>query len=198
MSTIGEIIDHFSGTLIKLLPVSAVIILINVLTAPTDSLIFSIATPWVTTFFVLGMCTNIYSTCMLIQSLGSNCFFLQPSLALIVYRIWRSVCSLGPYQKHGGGFIPVVMALVESGALHASAWLALLITYLLDSNGQYTVVDTITPLIVCCSLWSTRTFCVTDVSPVSPKSGSRVYFNNYPNQRLCFWEDEWNRRYKSY
>ena len=44
--------------------------------------------------------------------------------------------------------MPVIMALVESGALHATAWLALLITYLSGSNGQYAALDVITPLVV--------------------------------------------------
>ena len=54
--------------------------------------------------------------------------------------------------------MPVVMALVESGALHASAWLALLITYLTGSNGQYAALDVITPLVVCNLLRSQRIF----------------------------------------
>ena len=45
--------------------------------------------------------------------------------------------------------MPVIMVLIESGGLHASAWLALLVTYLSDSNGQFVALDTITPLVVC-------------------------------------------------
>ena len=56
--------------------------------------------------------------------------------------------SVGPRHPGSRVLMPVVMALVESGALHATAWLALLITYLTDSNGQYAALDVITPLVV--------------------------------------------------
>ena len=60
-----------------------------------------------------------------------------------------SIRSLGPRQRGSRGLMPVIMALVESGGLHATAWLALLITYLSGSNGQYPALDVITPLVVC-------------------------------------------------
>jgi len=45
--------------------------------------------------------------------------------------------------------MPVLMAVVESGGLYASALLALLITYLSGSNGQFPALDVVTPITVC-------------------------------------------------
>ncbi len=48
--------------------------------------------------------------------------------------------------------MPIAIIIVESGAIYASSVLVLLITYLAGSNGQYPVLDVITPLVVRCDL----------------------------------------------
>ncbi|KAF8520315.1 hypothetical protein JB92DRAFT_2895741 [Gautieria morchelliformis] len=91
------------------------------------STIFQAGGAWITAFFVLTMSTNVYCT------------------SLIVYRIWTSSRAVASY--HQSSLIPVILAVVESAGLYSSMLLALLITYLLNSNGQYPALDMMIPLI---------------------------------------------------
>jgi hypothetical protein len=45
-------------------------------------------------------------------------------------------------------FIPVVIVIVESGALYTTSVLALLIAFLTGSNAQYLMLDVIIPIVV--------------------------------------------------
>ena len=44
--------------------------------------------------------------------------------------------------------LPIIMAIIESGALYSINMLAVLVLYLCKSNGQYTALDIVTPLVV--------------------------------------------------
>jgi hypothetical protein len=54
----------------------------------------------------------------------------------------------------------VVMLVVESGALYATSVFCLLVTYKAGSNGQYVLLDMITPLVVRSSSIIPRLFVV--------------------------------------
>lgn len=122
------------------------------------STIFATSTArWITSFFVLTLCTNTYCTGASVISVSMTCFLFKPThSAFIVYRIWTSTRSLGPSHKGSHGVMPMVMAIIESGGIYASALLALLATYLSGSNGQYVALDAVTPIIVRCFLWLTK------------------------------------------
>ena len=47
-----------------------------------------------------------------------------------------------------GSLFPVMIVIIESGALYTSGIIAFLCTYLAGSNGQYPALDLITPLVV--------------------------------------------------
>ncbi|KAG2143090.1 hypothetical protein DEU56DRAFT_733267 [Suillus clintonianus] len=63
---------------------------------------------------------------------------------LIAWRIYRT----RRFMPGGlGVFLPVLIVIVESGALYATSALAFLLAFLLGSNGQYTILDVIPPIV---------------------------------------------------
>ncbi|KAL0945862.1 hypothetical protein HGRIS_012147 [Hohenbuehelia grisea] len=94
--------------------------------ATPGSDIFETASAWITTFFVLTMCINVICT------------------GAIVWRIYWTRRAVISAQ---GSLFPVALAIVESGAVYATGVLGSLIAYLTGSNGQYTALDVITPLV---------------------------------------------------
>lgn len=45
-------------------------------------------------------------------------------------------------------FLPVFVVVIESGVLYSTSILMLLLTFFIGSNGQYTMLDIITPIVV--------------------------------------------------
>ncbi|KAG0700655.1 hypothetical protein DFH29DRAFT_610112 [Suillus ampliporus] len=66
------------------------------------------------------------------------------STILIAWRIYRT-CRFLPEGL--AAFLPVFIAVVESGALYSTGVLLLLLTFLIGSNGQYVMLDIITPIV---------------------------------------------------
>jgi ABC-type Mn2+/Zn2+ transport system permease subunit len=64
---------------------------------------------------------------------------------LIVWRIYR-VHYFTPDASHT--LLPVIIVIVESGALYATSVLGLLVTFLIGSNAQYIMQDVITAIVV--------------------------------------------------
>ncbi|KAH7906403.1 hypothetical protein BJ138DRAFT_1117604 [Hygrophoropsis aurantiaca] len=93
--------------------------------ATPGSSVFKLASSWITTFFVLTMCINVTCT------------------ASIAWRIYYTRRFMGGINT----LLPVLIVTVESGGLYACGVLALLITYLSGSNGQYPALDELTPLV---------------------------------------------------
>ncbi|KAL4255441.1 hypothetical protein AB1N83_012662 [Pleurotus pulmonarius] len=93
--------------------------------ASSGTTIFQSGSPLIMTFFALTMCINITCT------------------TAIAWRIYRTRSPLIKRTR----LTPVLLAFVESGALYASSLLALMIAYASDSNGQYAVLDAVTPLV---------------------------------------------------
>ncbi|KAL4263947.1 hypothetical protein AB1N83_005752 [Pleurotus pulmonarius] len=92
---------------------------------PLGTTIFHSASPWIMTFFALTMCINITCT------------------TAIAWRIYRATSPLIKQTR----LKPVLLAIVESGALYASSVLALMITYASGSGGLYPAFDVVTPLV---------------------------------------------------
>ncbi|KAL4261810.1 hypothetical protein AB1N83_006452 [Pleurotus pulmonarius] len=87
--------------------------------------IFQSGSPLIMTFFALTMCINVACT------------------TAIAWRIYRTRSPLIKRTR----LTPVLLAFVESGALYASSLLALMIAYASGSNGQYAVLNAVTPLV---------------------------------------------------
>lgn len=43
-------------------------------------------------------------------------------------------------------YLPILIVIVESGAIYATGVLSILLAYLSGSNGQYTVLDAVSPI----------------------------------------------------
>jgi hypothetical protein len=96
---------------------------------PFNGSIFDTAlAPWITSFNVITAATNIFAT------------------GLIAWNIWyvnHQVSNLVGAQK----LWPVILIVVESGAVYAFALLLLTAFYTSDNNAQFIVLDAVTPLI---------------------------------------------------
>ncbi|KAF8582151.1 hypothetical protein K439DRAFT_1618457 [Ramaria rubella] len=100
-------------------------------TPPSARSIFATSlAPWVTSFNILTVATNIIAT------------------ALIAGRIWivsSRVHNLT--HRRSTALYPVVEIIVESGAIYAASLILLTVLYTTGNNAQYIVLDAVTPLI---------------------------------------------------
>ncbi|KAG1733284.1 hypothetical protein EDB19DRAFT_1731199 [Suillus lakei] len=105
--------------------VTGYIIVWSLTQASSSSTVFTTAHSWITTFFTLTMITSVTCT------------------SLIAWRIYYT----RRFMSDGFGvYLPILIVMVESGALYATGVLSILLTYLSGSNGQYTVLDAVSPL----------------------------------------------------
>ncbi|KAI9573109.1 hypothetical protein HD554DRAFT_1142366 [Boletus coccyginus] len=86
---------------------------------------------WITSFWATALATNLLAT------------------LLLIFRIWyinRKLTRLGP---SGGGsqLRPLLQILVDAGAIYSITLLVALICFLCQSNGQYVILDMVTPII---------------------------------------------------
>jgi len=107
--------------------VCACLILETLARSTPGSTIFGAATDWITTYFVLTMVVNVYCTAMIVWR---------------IYAIGRSHSGF-KFRNH----VPVIMVIVESGSLYTCSIIAFLCAFLSGSNGQYTALDLVTPLV---------------------------------------------------
>ncbi|KAA1477754.1 hypothetical protein DENSPDRAFT_875409 [Dentipellis sp. KUC8613] len=89
--------------------------------------IFTAPSRWIKAFHVLMLITIIYCN------------------AAIVWKIW----TVGNFKHGGSKLFPVIIVIIETGALYTSNLVAFLVVYLNSSNGQYIALDLITPLVHC-------------------------------------------------
>lgn len=94
--------------------------------AGVGSTVYTTAHGLITTFYTLTILINVICT------------------TLISWRIYRSRRSIsdGP-----AALLPVLIVIVESGALYAISVLALLLAFLTGSNGQYPAMDIAPPIV---------------------------------------------------
>ncbi|KAG1814462.1 hypothetical protein EV424DRAFT_1541416 [Suillus variegatus] len=122
----------------------------------------------ITTFYILTMLISIDMT------------------ALISWRIWRSRRSIS-----GGSaeLLPVLIVIVEGGAIYATSVLALLLAFLTGSNGQYPAMDIGPPVvgIVFCLVILQVHFCVgNNPQPSSPSKSFTNLFGEQGEQNVGY------------
>ncbi|KAI0655014.1 hypothetical protein C8Q70DRAFT_457848 [Cubamyces menziesii] len=85
---------------------------------------------WITAVYSLTLGTNLSST------------------LLLAYRIWQVTRESAKYRSGASGpLTPVLRAIIESGAIYSMAITAGLVTFLVQSNGVYIVLDILSPII---------------------------------------------------
>ncbi|PFH47758.1 hypothetical protein AMATHDRAFT_50049 [Amanita thiersii Skay4041] len=82
---------------------------------------------WIISFFSITLATNLIAT------------------GLVAYRIWY-INKKGLAFSHRKLY-PIMILIIESGAVYSAAMLALLILYMADSWFQYVVLDAISPIV---------------------------------------------------
>ncbi|KAK0226963.1 hypothetical protein EDD85DRAFT_958207 [Armillaria nabsnona] len=90
---------------------------------------------WVVSFYSVALATNISAT------------FILATKLWIAHR--RTVKYFGSMSTHTSrsSFYPIILVIVECGALYSLALIAMLATYLLKSNAAYLVIDLIGQII---------------------------------------------------
>nr|GAT53682.1 predicted protein [Mycena chlorophos] len=67
--------------------------------------------------------------------------------ALLAFRLWTINKGVTGTRVTRGVVLPVLLIVIDSGALYSSALVAALTCFALGSNGQYVVLDMVTPII---------------------------------------------------
>ncbi|PBK65670.1 hypothetical protein ARMSODRAFT_961025 [Armillaria solidipes] len=90
---------------------------------------------WVVSFYSVALATNISAT------------FILATKLWVAHR--RTVKYFGSMSTHTSksSFYPIILVIVECGALYSLALIAMLATYLLKSNAAYLVIDLIGQII---------------------------------------------------
>jgi len=82
---------------------------------------------WVTAFYSLTLSANLVTTC------------------LLAYKIWEVDRRVAHMRQRS--MMPIVHTVVDAGALYSVALVSALACFVNDSNGQYIVLDMVTPII---------------------------------------------------
>ncbi|KAG1784964.1 uncharacterized protein HD556DRAFT_1314632 [Suillus plorans] len=132
-----------------------------------------------------GLITTFYILTMLI-SIVCTTHDDQDMTALISWRIWRSRRSIS-----GGSadLLPVMIVIVEGGAIYATSVLALLLAFLTGSNGEYPAMDIGPPVvgIVFCLIILQVHFCVgNNPQPHSPSKSFTNLFGEQGEQNVGY------------
>ncbi|KAJ7909224.1 hypothetical protein B0H13DRAFT_2330524 [Mycena leptocephala] len=97
--------------------------------APTSSDIFASRTgQWVTSFYVITLSCNFIAT------------------GLLAYKLWTIERGVHG-TRVGRGLMPVLLIIIDAGALYSATLLAALIGFVNQSNATYVVLDMIPPII---------------------------------------------------
>ncbi|KAJ7769655.1 hypothetical protein DFH07DRAFT_1058127 [Mycena maculata] len=84
---------------------------------------------WITSFYSMTVSCNLIAT------------------ALLSYRLWTVNRNANNSRVGKGLTIPALLVVIDAGALYSFTILAALICFALESNGQYVVLDMVTPII---------------------------------------------------
>ncbi|KIM75047.1 hypothetical protein PILCRDRAFT_827604 [Piloderma croceum F 1598] len=95
---------------------------------PGELVFESVLVPWITSSFVMTLVTNIICT------------------AMIAFRIWQSQQRFKEARATSRLF-PVMVMIIESGAIYSSALISVIATYATGNNAQYIIVDFVPSLI---------------------------------------------------
>ncbi|KAK0222212.1 hypothetical protein IW262DRAFT_1460514 [Armillaria fumosa] len=96
--------------------------------APGAEVFLPAIVPWITSFISMTLCTNVV------------CTFLIAYRILSIQRAVRSLAQVNTARS-------ALMMILESAAVYSASVVSLMITYSLNSNAQYTVLDLTAPLI---------------------------------------------------
>jgi len=97
-------------------------------TKPGNVVFESLLSPWISFAWSMSLATTLTCT------------------GLIAFRIWRSQRLLRETRLHST-LLPVMVMIIESGALYAAALISIIAAYAAGSNSQYIIVDFLTSLI---------------------------------------------------
>ncbi|KAJ7771575.1 hypothetical protein B0H16DRAFT_1673074 [Mycena metata] len=84
---------------------------------------------WITAFYSTTLACNLTAT------------------SILSYRLWTVNRSIQRSRIGRGVTMPVLLVVMDAGALYSVTLLAALICFVLQSNGQYVVLDMVTPII---------------------------------------------------
>ncbi|KAI0319667.1 hypothetical protein OF83DRAFT_760633 [Amylostereum chailletii] len=87
----------------------------------------SVTKKWITTYFSLTLATNSLST------------------LLLVYRIWQINNRVDRYSQRGASLKSVALTILDSALVYWAVILTTLVGYVVESIGQYVVLDMIVP-----------------------------------------------------
>ncbi|OJA13429.1 hypothetical protein AZE42_12151, partial [Rhizopogon vesiculosus] len=98
----------------------------------------------------IALLTNMGVVCYIIWSVSQNpvgsAVSIQVNICITTFYASTMVISVACTNGFPT-FLPVVIVIVESGALYATSVLVLLVTFLTGSNAQYIMLDVITPIV---------------------------------------------------
>ncbi|KAF7365877.1 hypothetical protein MVEN_00462300 [Mycena venus] len=84
---------------------------------------------WIKSFYFMTFSCNLIAT------------------ALLAYRLWTIDRSVNNTRLGKGIVIPVLMVVIDAGALYSFTVIAAVTCFVVESNGQYVVLDMVTPII---------------------------------------------------
>lgn len=91
-------------------------------------------------FFVITLATNIICTGRL-DRYPVTCFVLTLPSVLISYRIWSVDRAAGKYRHTASTLKPVLIVVIESGAIYSTTLITLLAVYLSHNWAHFIVLD---------------------------------------------------------
>ncbi|CAK5270855.1 unnamed protein product [Mycena citricolor] len=91
--------------------------------------LLEVAGPWIITYLSATLATNLFCT------------------LFVAYRILRSLLAVRTSQRLHSRALGAVIVFLESAALYSAILVAMLVTFLLDYNGQFVLVDCMCALI---------------------------------------------------
>jgi len=95
---------------------------------PGDIVFESVLAPWVASGWSMTLATTVICT------------------GLIAFRIWRSRRLLKQSRMHSS-LLPVLVIIIESGALYSAAMISVIVAYAAGNNLQYIIIDFLPSLI---------------------------------------------------
>ncbi|KAI5122026.1 hypothetical protein M0805_008017 [Coniferiporia weirii] len=110
--------------------VTGIIAVVSVAKASSETPIFAVKLKdWITSFFVITLFTNFSCT------------------ALIAFKVWWMERQLAEFSRSSSGFRPVMIIVIESGAVYSVSLIALLAMYINGTWAFYFIIDTMPDII---------------------------------------------------
>lgn len=110
---------------------------------------YIVNTRWITPFIAMTLSTNIFCTCSFLFSRFIGPFQPKYHPALIAVKVWK-INSFSSRFIIGHSLTPVMLVVIESGAIYSCTLIALLVSYLTKSWAQYLILDWVKPRALSC------------------------------------------------